>query len=137
VFLSNLNTFFALVLGTAFYYGSALFGMSIFSFHPSNITLLWLPFGIGVILVHQFGMKALPFIFLGSFFANYPGMAHESPYHILHTAIAAIADTLAPYLSAHLIKRYVNNYFDNIKILSRLHFTERLSRPLSVVLLSP
>lgn len=117
MFLSNLNTFFALVLGTAFYYGSALFGMSIFSFHPSNITLLWLPFGIGVILVHQFGMKALPFIFLGSFFANYPGMSHESPYHILHTAIAAIADTLAPYLSAHLIKRYVNNYFDNIKIL--------------------
>lgn len=113
----NLNTFFALLLGAALYYGSALFGISIFSFHPSNITLLWLPFGIGVLFVHQFGVKALPLIFLGSFFANYPGMSNESPYHILHTTIAAIADTLAPYLSARLIKRYANNYFDNIKIL--------------------
>lgn len=113
----HLKTFSLLVVGTVIYYIVALFGMSIFSFHPSNITLLWLPFGLGVIFVHQFGLKALPFIFLGSFLANYPGMINESSFHILHTAIAAFADTLAPYLSIQLIKRYANGHFDNVKIL--------------------
>lgn len=113
----NLKTFYSLVFGSAIYYVVALFGMSVFSFHPSNITLLWMPFGIGVIFVHQVGLKALPFIFMGSFFANYPGMVNGSALPALHTAISAFADTLAPYLSTLLIKRYANNPFDNVKIL--------------------
>lgn len=113
----NLKNFALLTLGATVYYLIALFGMSIFSFHPSNITLLWLPFGIGVILVHHFGLKALPFIFVGSFFANYGGMVHEGNHYIIHTLIASFADTLAPIISSLLIKRYADGNFDTIKIL--------------------
>lgn len=94
-----------------------MFGISLFSFEPSSITLLWLPFGVGVILVEKFGLKALPFIFLGSFLANYPEMVNETAPYFLHTSVAAFADTLAPYLSTLLIRRYVNTHFDTVKVL--------------------
>jgi diguanylate cyclase (GGDEF)-like protein len=104
-------------LGAIIYYLVAMFGMSVFSFHPSNITLLWLPFGIGVILTHHFGLKALPFIFLGSFFANYGGMVTEEIHSIFHTSIASFADTLAPFLSTWLIRRHMDGNCDGVKVL--------------------
>jgi len=117
VFSFNLKSFSALLFGTLIYYSVAIFGISLFSFEPSNITLLWLPFGIGVILIEKFGLKSLPFIFIGSYFANYPGMINETTPYILHTSIAAFADTLAPLLSFLLIRRYVNTRFDTVKVL--------------------
>lgn len=113
----NLKIFSLLMFGGITYYLTAILGMFIFSLHPSNITLLWLPFGIGVILVHKFGIKSLPFIFLGSFLSNYDGMVNEETNYLLHLTISSLADTLAPYLSAVLIKRYAEAHCDNVKVL--------------------
>lgn len=106
-----------LLLGGLCYYLFAVLGMSIFSFHPSNITILWLPFGIGVILVHQFEKKALPVIFLASFWANYEGMVNQEVPYLLYLSVAAAADTLAAYLSSTLIKRYAQDHCHNVKVL--------------------
>lgn len=105
-----------LSLGGVIYYLTAVIGMSIFSFHPSNITVLWLPFAIGVVFTHYYGNKFLPFIFLGSFFANFSGMDNGNFLStLMHTSIAALADTLAPYLSATFLKRYVDDKFDSVQ----------------------
>ena len=98
------------------YYLVAIYGMVIFSFQPSNITLLWLPFALAVVFVHHFGIKSLPFIFMGSFFANFSGMNNgDLSLTIIYTSISAIADTVAPYLSSLLLKRFVDDKFDSIK----------------------
>lgn len=111
-----MNIILGLSLGGVIYYLTAIIGMSIFSFHPSNITVLWLPFAIGVVFTHYYGNKFLPFIFLGSFFANFSGMDNGNfPSTFLYTSIAAFADTLAPFLSATLLKRYVDDKFDSVK----------------------
>jgi diguanylate cyclase (GGDEF)-like protein len=117
VISTNLKTFIALSFAGVAYYLIAILGMSLFSLHPSNITILWLPFGIGVILVHKYGIKSLPFIFLGSFLSNYSGMVNEETNYILHLTISSLADTFAPYLSAVLIKRYAEAHCDNVKVL--------------------
>lgn len=107
-----LNLFF----GGIVYYLTAICGIEIFSFQPSNITVLWLPFAIGTILVHKFGIKILPFLFIGSISANFNGMDNGYLFSSLsHTFIAAFADTFAAYLSALLLKRYVDDKFDSIK----------------------
>lgn len=98
------------------YYLVAIYGMVIFSFQPSNITLLWLPFALAVVFVHHFGIKSLPFIFMGSFFANFSGMNNgDLSLTIIYTSISATADTIAPYLSSLLLKRFVDDKFDSIK----------------------
>ena len=97
------------------YYLVAIYGMVIFSFQPSNITLLWLPFALAVVFVHHFGIKSLPFIFMGSFFANFSGMNNgDLSLTIIYTSISATADTIAPYLSSLLLKRFVDDKFDSI-----------------------
>lgn len=98
------------------YYLVAIYGMVIFSFQPSNITLLWLPFALAVVFVHHFGIKSLPFIFMGSFFANFSGMNNgDLSLTIIYTSISATADTVAPYLSSLLLKKFVDDKFDSIK----------------------
>ncbi|MFZ3053809.1 MAG: GGDEF domain-containing protein [Sulfuricurvum sp.] len=114
---TNLKTFLVLSFAGVVYYLIATLGMSLFSLHPSNITILWLPFGIGVILVHKYGIKSLPFIFLGSFFSNYSGMVNGEANYLLYVTISALADTLAPYISTLLIKRYVEVNYHYVKVL--------------------
>jgi diguanylate cyclase (GGDEF)-like protein len=98
------------------YYLVAIYGMLIFSFQPSNITFLWLPFALSVIFIHHFGIRILPFIFMGSFFANLNGMENgDLSLSIIHTSISALADTIAPYISSFLLKKYVDDKFDSIK----------------------
>jgi len=48
-----------LALGGLVYYLCARFGMQLFSLQPSNITLLWLASGIGLVLVLRVGALAL------------------------------------------------------------------------------
>ena len=106
----------ALSIFGVMYYLVAIYGMVIFSFQPSNITLLWLPFALAVVFVHHFGIKSLPFIFMGSFFANFSGMNNgDLSLTIIYTSISATADTIAPYLSSLLLKRFVDDKFDSIK----------------------
>ena len=107
--------FVSAILGVV-YYLVAIYGMAIFSFQPSNITLLWLPFAFAVVFVHHFGIKSLPFIFMGSFFANFSGMNNgDLSSTVLYTSVSALADTIAPYLSSLLLKKFVDDKFDSIK----------------------
>lgn len=114
---SHLKTLLLLSLGTLIYYVVAQFDMWLFSFTPSNITLLWLPFGIAVIMLDMFGLKALPFIFIGSFFANYHGLADGHDHYLTYLTLTAFADTLAPFMASFFIRRYIDWHFDNAKIL--------------------
>lgn len=92
----------------ALYFLLARFGMALFSLQPSNITLLWLPSGVGLLMCLSAGARALPFVCLASFLANYPGMALSSAgLQILHTAIAACADSLAAWLAAFMLRRHL------------------------------
>lgn len=105
----------ALCIGGILYYITAIYGMSIFSFEPSNITILWLPFAIGVIFTHRYGNKFLPLIFLGSFFSNFSGMNNGDLFStIVYTLVSSGADTIAPYFSVILLKQYVDDKFDSI-----------------------
>lgn len=115
--LSHLKPLLLLSLGTLIYYVVAQFDMWLFSFTPSNITLLWLPFGIAVIMLDVFGLKALPFIFIGSFFANYHGLSNGHDHYLTYLTITAFADTLAPFMASFFIRRYIDWHFDNAKIL--------------------
>lgn len=107
---------FTLTILGIIYYLVAIYGMVIFSFQPANITLLWLPFALAVVFIHHFGIKTLPFIFMGSFFANFNGMNNGDLFlTILYTSISATADTIAPYLSSMFLKKFVDDKFDSIK----------------------
>jgi hypothetical protein len=56
-----------LLIASLAYFGLAKFGMAVFSMQPSNITLLWLPFGLALIMCLQWGYRAVPLIVLASF----------------------------------------------------------------------
>ena len=108
--------------------------MLIFSFQPSNITFLWLPFALAVIFIHHFGIKFLPFIFMGSFFANLNGMENGDLFlSIIHTCISAFADTIAPYLSSFFLKKYVDDKFDSIKVQKTETFEHSFQKHLNSV----
>ena len=80
------------------YYVLARFGMAFFSLEPGNITLLWLPSGIALLICHRWGCIAFPFIFIASFASNYPGMlASPGNNPLFHTAIGSFADALAGF----------------------------------------
>ena len=80
----------AMLLAGGAYYLLARFGMALFAVQPANITLIWLPAGLALVMIHHWGRRALPIIFVASFAANFPGMATASLLnHIVHTGIAA------------------------------------------------
>lgn len=84
------------LFGMGLYYLAARTGMQLFALKPSNITLLWLASGIGMVMCMRHGLLALPLVVFASFCANYPGMAEahrSSP--ILYTLISASADGMA------------------------------------------
>ena len=92
------------------YYLLARFGMSLFSLEPGNITLLWLPSGLALIMAIEWGFISVPFIILASFLANYPGMALSSgKYPLLFTSINSIADGFTGILAMQLLKKFLPN----------------------------
>lgn len=96
--------------GSIAYFVLAKFGMALFALQPSNLTLLWLPSGIGLLMCMAAGGRALPFIFLASFFANFHGMALPSlVMQLVHTMVAAFVDTLAAWLASFMMRRYLPN----------------------------
>lgn len=100
--------FIWLLIGGILYFSMAKLGMSFFSLKPNNITLLWLPSGIGLVMYLWSGWRALPFVLAASFAANYTGMAQTSvSLHLLHTLIAASADTFSALLAGAMLKRYL------------------------------
>ncbi|VVP57267.1 sensor domain-containing diguanylate cyclase [Pseudomonas fluorescens] len=112
-----------LILGGLVYYLCARFGMLLFSLQPSNITLLWLASGIGLILVLRVGGLALPVIFLVSLLANYPGMKHEGAlWQSWHVLIAAAADTLVAFLAARFFNWQFPDGLQRASELARFSF---------------
>lgn len=92
------------------YYFLAHFGMALFALKPSNITLLWLPSGIALVMCIQWGYRSIPFIVLASFAANFSGMSASSglgPF--LHTAVAAIADGMVGMIAMRFLKYFLPN----------------------------
>jgi diguanylate cyclase (GGDEF)-like protein len=116
---SPVKTIFFMSIAATVYYLVGQFSISLFSLQqPSNISILWLSFAIGVTLVHHFGNKVLPFIFMASFFANFSGMNYGSLMTtVVHTMVSASADTIAPFLSSRLLKKYVDDQCDSFNVL--------------------
>ena len=97
-----------LFLGSVAYYLSAKAGMALFSLQPSNITLLWFPLGIGMVMALHHGPRALPFVFVATLASNLPGMAHEVVVRwALHATVSAAADTAAAAAAAWLLRRFL------------------------------
>lgn len=97
-----------MLAATLLYFALARFGMAIFALQPSNITLLWLPSGIALVMCLQWGRRALPLIALASFCANVGGMSgHGAAATVLHTAISALADALTGALAMAMLRRRV------------------------------
>lgn len=93
------------LLAGGLYFLSARFGMEVFALQPSNLTLLWLASGIGLVMAVRLGWRAVPLILLASFAANYSGMSGGAVQHpALHVLISAIADALVPLLAATLLR---------------------------------
>jgi len=96
----------SLLLLSIMYFLTARFGMAVFALQPSNITLLWLPAGIGLVMVLTEKNRALIWIAAASFLANWQGMQQADFFTgNLHTAISAIADALTPWLSATVLQK--------------------------------
>jgi integral membrane sensor domain MASE1 len=92
------------------YYFLAYFGMALFALKPGNITLLWLPSGIALVMCIHWGYRSIPFIILASFAANFSGMsALSGPGPFLHTAVAAIADGMVGMIAMRFLKRFLPN----------------------------
>lgn len=102
------NAWLWLITAAFIYYLLARSGMTLFALKPGNISLLWLPAGVGLVMCLQYGSRALPFIVFASFAANYPGMsADPARAAFLHTAIAALADGMAAILAMHCMQRFL------------------------------
>ncbi|MGB5145278.1 MAG: diguanylate cyclase [Shewanella indica] len=94
-----------LLLGGLLCYISGRLGMATLVLQPSNITLLWLPSGIGVILCLRFGTVAIIPLFIASFLANFPGLNSSNLQQAqLHTWISAAIDALMPLLAARMLR---------------------------------
>ncbi|WP_044408824.1 sensor histidine kinase [Thiomicrospira microaerophila] len=112
-----IKNYLPLLAGGFLYFFTAKLGMSIFSLQPTGLSLLWLPFGIAVILVEKYGLKSLPIIFLASFLSHLNLATDTDLFAIIHRIIPSIADSLAPLLAVYLLKKYVKTDFNNISIL--------------------
>lgn len=105
------------------YFLLAKFGMSILALQPTNITLLWLPSGVGLIMCLKAGRKAVPWVLLASFFANLPGMlTDQSMASVVHTLISAMGDAIEPYVGSLLLKRFLPKGLQSAKDLIRFCF---------------
>ncbi|RUO41874.1 hypothetical protein CWE22_06915 [Pseudidiomarina aestuarii] len=100
------RNFLYLLIASGIYFLSARFAVLLFSLEPGNIALIWLPSGIGLLMVLRFGYWAVPFIVVASYLANSAGMAAVlSELAWLHTSTAALSNGLESALAATLMRR--------------------------------
>lgn len=117
---TSLYSILFLLLSAVAYYASARFGMSLFTLFPSNISLLWLPSGIGFLMCLRWGWKAVPLIIIAAYYVNLPGMSVntvEMPK--LHTLISATADGLESFVAMLLFTKFLPKGVINPKTLSK------------------
>ena len=109
------------LLSMALYYLAARTGMELFALKPSNITLLWLASGIGMVMCLRHGLLAVPMIIFVSFCANYPGMlASKQASPLLYTLVSASADGLAGLIAMLMMRLYLREGLN--KSTDLLHF---------------
>lgn len=100
--------FLYLLGASGIYFLSARFAVLLFSLEPGNIALIWLPAGVGLLMVLRFGYWAVPFVVVASFLANSAGMAAVlTDFVWLHTSIAALSNGLESVIAAALMRRYL------------------------------
>lgn len=107
--------------GGCAYYGLARLGTSLFSLQPSNFTILWLPIGVGVILVDSLGWRALPVVTAAVFASSWDAMADAGglgPW--VHVGLAALADTLMAALVVLGLRRLLARSLQSVADLTRL-----------------
>ncbi|WP_087017673.1 GGDEF domain-containing protein [Thaumasiovibrio subtropicus] len=93
------------------YFILARFGMHLFSLQPENLTMIWLPGGVGLVMLLRHGLKAAPVIFLASFLANFNGLhiGHDISHSVFHTFVAAFGDLLAPVWGMKMLQKSLPN----------------------------
>lgn len=117
---TSLVSIILLLLSALAYYASARFGMSLFTLFPSNISMLWLPSGIGFLMCLRWGWKAVPLIVVAAYYVNMPGMDVSSVQNPkFHTLISALADGLEAWVAMLLFNKYLLNGVDNPRGLSK------------------
>jgi diguanylate cyclase (GGDEF)-like protein len=91
-------------------------GMGLLSLQPENLTLLWLPSGIGVLMWQRAERRAFPWIFAASFLSNVTGMIGESlPLSLMHVGVLALADSLMPWLAVAMLKKHLPEGLQTVK----------------------
>lgn len=91
-------------------------GMALLSLEPENLSLLWLPAGIGVLMWQRAQWRAFPWIFAASFLANLDGMMlGRLPQVLLHVGVSALADSLMPWLAATMLQRHLPDGLNTVK----------------------
>ena len=81
--------------------------MAIFSLKPGNITLLWLPSGVALLMNLAWGVRVFPLVAAASFAANFPGLNSGPVIKIWPVIGVALADGSAGLLSAKFLKRFL------------------------------
>ncbi len=90
------------------YVAMALGGASLVSLPPGNLTVFWLPAGIGVIIIRLLGLRlGAPAVFLSSLLANGLSMhADNNGAMVIATALSALVDCGQSSLGWWLWTRY-------------------------------
>lgn len=81
------------------YYATGRLGLA-FSYGTSNVSLIWLPAGIAVAALINWGSGMVVAIFLASFF-----LSSWSGLGVLGSAVIALGNTLGPYLCCSILRR--------------------------------
>lgn len=97
----------------AVYYAAAKLGMELVSLPPGNLTVLWLPSGIGMGALILWGRGLLPAVWLASFAANTPpliggGMDGLPSWGLEVGVVAASLDALQASLGHWFFKLTIN-----------------------------
>lgn len=91
-------------------------GMALLSLDPDNLTLLWLPAGVGVVMWQRAQWRAFPWIFAASFLANFDGMMLGGlPQTLMHVGFAALADSLVPWIAMSMLQRHLPDGLHTVK----------------------
>lgn len=91
-------------------------GMALLSLQPENLTLLWLPAGISVLMWQRAGWQAFPWIFVASYLSNVTGLLGDNLVRALaHAAVLALADGMMPWLAVVMLKKHLPDGLHTVK----------------------
>jgi len=104
------SQYLTLCFAAVIYFIAVNLGTALVSYKPSGITFIWLPSGIGLIMMLKWGFRAAPFIYAANFFGNLPSIleTHSLEPAIYHTLFTSLADLIAPVLGMILYRRYLS-----------------------------